>query len=369
MKRTVKTAAVVLMLAAMLALNASALESNIDQYAGDSGETREIYEALGDEAKELLRQLGVEEGGFSELYSINSKKVIDVLLEVLTKGISSKLSLLTAVTGALLIAFAASLLTEKNSRSPASPLSYLFVCLCAAPGFVTLFSSAASVIDTAAAFVKVFVPVYAAVIAGAGNPSLALSYGGAVLGFAGALTLASGSVFIPLFAVMGAVSFAGGLSDAVDSARLTASLKKWLSVAMGLCSTMFTGILVVKNALAKSADGLAVRGVRFLIGSGVPVVGGAVSEAFQTALASLAVVRSTVGVLGIVCLAVLFIPIAAELVSWLVLLGAASLIAGMLGCERESTLFKNLSCCVSLMLSLVVLTAAVLIITAGAVLR
>ena len=61
--------------------------------------------------------------------------------------------------------------------------------------------------------------------------------------------------------------------------------------------------------LASSADGMIVKGVK-MAASFVPVVGGALGEAYTSVAASISLLKSTVGIYAIIALALTCIPCA-----------------------------------------------------------
>jgi stage III sporulation protein AE len=77
---------------------------------------------------------------------------------------------------------------------------------------------------------------------------------------------------------------------------------------MGLTATMFGAYLGFQSLLANAADSLAMKAGRFVIAGGIPIVGGAVSDALGTVYTGLRLVKSAAGAVGIAALLLLFLP-------------------------------------------------------------
>ena len=82
-------------------------------------------------------------------------------------------------------------------------------------------------------------------------------------------------------------------------------LKKVITWTMTITMTVFIGFVTLKCSLAGKTDGAATKAARFVISGSVPVVGGAVSDAYAAVRSSFDLIRGTVGTVG--CIAVLLI--------------------------------------------------------------
>ena len=107
---------------------------------------------------------------------------------------------------------------------------------------------------------------------------------------------------------------------------------KWMTTTL-LTTVMiaFVGYLSVSKVVAGSADALTIKATKFAVSTTIPVVGGILSDAAETILASAGVLRGTVGVFGTVgILGVCLIPMLRIAAHYLVykLVGAVSAVVG-----------------------------------------
>ena len=72
---------------------------------------------------------------------------------------------------------------------------------------------------------------------------------------------------------------------------------------------MFGALIGLQGIFAQSADTLALKTGKFLLSSGVPVVGRAISDAMGSVLAGLKMLKGTVGFAVIAVIAVSFLPL------------------------------------------------------------
>ena len=105
--------------------------------------------------------------------------------------------------------------------------------------------------------------------------------------------------FVPLTGLIMMVTLLSSVSDNVNSAKIISLLKKIISIVLGVLSTVFVGLVTIKGALASSADSVSVKGIKLLAGNTIPIVGGAIGDAYTSVLGSLNLIKGTVGAFGI----------------------------------------------------------------------
>lgn len=85
---------------------------------------------------------------------------------------------------------------------------------------------------------------------------------------------------------------------------------------ISFCAGAFVTVLSVKTAVASRADALGLRSLRFAINSVVPVIGSAISEGLLSIQSYAGLVKSTVGVVGIIGVIALFLPALINVIGW-----------------------------------------------------
>ena len=100
-----------------------------------------------------------------------------------------------------------------------------------------------------------------------------------------------------------------------------------------------------------------------MLGSFVPVVGGALSEAFTTAQGCLHLLKTSVGIYGVVVSAVLFLPVIARLIVWYITVNLSSSASQVLGLSKISQFLKAISSALGILLALLFCFMLILIIS------
>lgn len=214
-------------------------------------------------------------------------------------------------------------------------------------------------------FMLAFIPVFALLVSLAGNPSSALTYNSFVLFFCEILSFFIDKIFVGLIGAYFAVSIAFFFNPSSEINRFTAAVNKISSVVLGFTASVFTGLLSLKNILAYSTDSLSVKGVKFLLGSLVPVIGPSLSEAYSSVLGSINLMKSSLAVLGIFLLVIVNIPPMTEGVIYFLLISVLGSFAEMTGLKRASEIYRCFSGCVKMLLLICLFQVFILVISTG----
>jgi len=93
------------------------------------------------------------------------------------------------------------------------------------------------------------------------------------------------------------------------------------------------------------------------------VAGAAVAEAAGTVTASMQVLKSTVGIYGIIALAFILLPIIIELCLWRIVMMILNFASGMLGENKTTVLVKSIDAMLSLLIGIILLVGVGFIIS------
>lgn len=214
-------------------------------------------------------------------------------------------------------------------------------------------------------FMLAFIPVFALLISLSGNPASALTYNSMVLLFCEVLSYLSNEILVSLTGIYFALTISFFFNPSVNLSRFTGAVNKASSVAMGFIASMFTGTLTLKNVLAYSTDSLSVKGIRFLIGSLIPVIGPSISDAYSSVLGSINLMKSSLAVIGILALVIINIPPMVEGAVYFFLLTVLGVFADMLGASRAAEIMRSFSGCVKILLLICLFQFFILIISIG----
>lgn len=149
-------------------------------------------------------------------------------------------------------------------------------------------------------FANVLLPAVAALTAATGAITGAAARQLAAALFSGVLLNVIDGLLVPLvYAYLAASVAFAALGN--EGLKRVAGMLKWAATSiLTALLLVFVGYLTVSGVIAGTADAVSVKAARFAMSSAVPVVGGILSDAAETVLASAGVLRGAVGVYGMV---------------------------------------------------------------------
>ena len=216
-------------------------------------------------------------------------------------------------------------------------------------------------IETSRVYIISFVPVFASVLTACGQVGGAALYSGFFFGAAMVMADILCRVGLPLTRVLLALNATAAVGSTLDLSQLTASVCRWTKWLLTFCATVFGALIGLQGIFAQSADTLALKTGKFLLSSGVPVVGRAISDAMGSVLAGLKMLKGTVGFAVIAVIAVSFLPLLIQCCAYHLVFSAGNIVASATGGTKSAKLLSGLSDCVSLYISMVVFFSLIVI--------
>lgn len=128
--------------------------------------------------------------------------------------------------------------------------------------------------------------------------------------------------------MLGAV---GAFLPTLKLSAVSEMIRKASSTVIGFAAAIFAGFITLKNIISGSADSLTSKGIRLVTSTFVPIVGGALSEAYSAISGSISLLRGVIGIYGIIAVAVIFLPVILNLAMWSVGMRAAYTVSDLLG--------------------------------------
>lgn len=316
----------------------------------DSG-ADELIDIIPDEARDFLSMLDIDDFRMDS----DSGFTPDSLIKALTYMISSNyIEPLRIFISIICIIFINAIFTSLRSGSlggafelTLSTVTILCTVAIVSPPVLLLISSLTDSIKTASDFMLMYIPVISVLIASSGKPlSASMYYGVMIYVCSGILKIVS-MVVIPLLKSVTALSAVGSVSDKVKFTGVVEFFKKSLRIALTFCMSIFTAFLTMRTIITTSEDSLSNRAVKFAISNFVPLVGGALSDAYQTVLSCVKVLKSGVGVTAMIAVFAIFLPAVVKCLLWQIVLSAGVSVCGIFSDNKTASLLSSLSDVVS----------------------
>ena len=239
----------------------------------------------------------------------------------------------------------------------------LAVTMVAAGDFRQMMGLGVETMEQLDVFAKALLPTLAAAVAAGGGYVTAGAKQVTTVFFTNLLISVIRKVLLPLLYGCIAAAAADALVPGHSLQKIGAGLRKcvtWVLTAMMLA---FTGFLTVTGAATSAADALTVQLTRSAIATAVPVVGSIISDATGTVLAGAGMLKSAVGVFGLLAvLAICLTPFITMAVQYL-LYKLAAFLAGTVTEESLGDLIDALGSAFGLMLGMTGSCALALLIS------
>lgn len=324
----------------------------------------------------MLDELGVLDFSYESITGLSFNDIVGLLKSLFQKKAELPIkSSVTVLIFILLSAFLQSLKAESDDSvnmiySTATALLVATVVLVKLTSTVSLASMAISV---ASNFVYAFIPVFCSIVVASGGITTGFSTNTTLLILAQGLSFISSNVFMPIVNCYLALGVTSSLRYELNLDKLLSSVKKIITTCISFVSGVFVSVLSVKTAVAGRADMLGLRSIRFAINSVVPVIGSSISEGLLSIQAYSSLMKSSVGIVGVMAVVLVFLPSIIEVVLWRISLTLCVIVSDIFGDKSVSAVlnaFLNTLLLINVILILSMVTTVIsfgILIAAGGV--
>ena len=350
----------------------NAFAANIDEYYEkglEASGANELADKLSDETKDYLKKLGLEDIRFEIFLDVSPKELFLIIGDLLKDGLEKPLKGAMSAVGAVMLVSVCSGFFPNDEKGK-SALNMISGCFVIISVFIPAWDSvkaAVGAMEACAVFEKALIPVLAAVVTLSGNPSLALSYKGASFAAAQIVESLAKDFAMPLIGVSGALGITGSVLPTLKLSAVSDLIRKTLITVLSASTALFTAFLGMKGVISASVDGMASKGVKLAASTFVPVIGGAIGDAYSSVIGSMNLIRSTVGIYGIAAILLTALPIMINLALWVAAMRFACMVSDLTDCRQCSEILKNIAFVFSMVNTLLLLCVIVFVITAGLV--
>ena len=357
----------------IFSLNVFAEEYSADdiyakQYEQSGAE--KLFDVLPPETEEFLRENGFNPQNSNFTENLTSENVFLHIWDFLKSGAKKPLIASSAVVAVILIS--AALNSAEMNTSAAKTAVYATALACAAiicAPVLSVISAATEAMKGCAVFMTSFVPVFAVITTASSAPATAASMSTLLLGASQAVSFIANFVVVPLMSGYMAISLSASVSPVIANSSIANGIKKLGYWIMSLLTTVFIGILSIQTSVNAAADTLSIRAAKFIIGSSVPVAGTVVSEALTTVTASMGLLKSTVGVYGVIACCAIFLPLIAELLMWRIMTVLTAIVSDLFSQGKISALLRSVDTVLSLLIGIILLTCVMFVISLAVVIK
>lgn len=326
------------------------------------------FEELGDSANEVLEQLGIDDFDYTKITELDAKTCIEVLWNLIKENLTEPLGaavtiLCFTVLSAFLSGFSGNRLFSDSSVY--STAASLVIAVIISVQCADTIAVACATIEVCSDFIYAFFPVFMVIITVSGGALTSVSTNTLLLSLAQGLNFLASNIFVPLINCFLALSICSGIRSELNIDGALRVIKRVLIGIISFFAGAFVAVLSIKTAVASRADALGLRSLRFAINSVVPVIGSAISEGLLSIQSYSSLIKSSVGIVGIIGVAALFLPALINVVGWRISISISLAVSEIFDDKSVSKMLRAFSDAFLLLNVVLILAMVTTIISIG----
>lgn len=327
----------------------------------------ELFERIPDQAEEILQENGIDRADPEQLINLSVGGFFRNLWELVKKQLLLPVRILLTTIAVVLLC---SLFQTFGATVEGKGYTQVFTLVSVLTAVAVILAPVTECIRQASEsirqcgnFILAFIPVFTGIVAASGKPITAAGYTTVMFGAVQVISQIAAVILMPLLGILLALSVTGSLNDRVRIDGILSAVRKVVIWTLGLLLTIFVGLLTIRGIVAGSADTVTIKTTKFLLGSFVPVVGGALSEALNSVQGCMGVIRSTVGSLGIMVCLLTFLPLLLTMLLIMASLHLSSGVAELMNVDKVGGILKSAASVLSLIFGIVLMFGLLLVVS------
>ena len=339
--------------------------------AGAEG-VSDMYGALPDGVKDSLPdrlENDISENGESAVASLGAEYIASLAASALKAAFAYSVKPLAAVIGVLLLSALLNSAGAAAAGGEAVALSSAVSVTVTLFGAITpLFKLTSDTLSGIGLIMKGILPVMTGIYAMSGNITAASVNSTWLMLLLTFLETLTESLLMPLLCTCTgfiAVTTLSRFTGAPDMSGVSGELKKALTFLLAAAGTVFTTVMAHQTALAKSADSVALRSLKFASGNMIPVIGGALGEAADGYLAGVSLIRSASGTLAAAAVISSVLPALLKIAGLRAGLSAVAAGAEIMGRGKEAAVVREAGEVLGIAVALICTASVLSVIAVG----
>lgn len=327
----------------------------------------ELQRQVPDGARELLRQSGDIELSVGKLLQLSPRDFFSTVWKLMLERAQKPVKALAAVTGIIIVCALIGGLKTASGESSLSQTFGLVSILCVLTTVISpildCIVSASKAVEDAALFMLSYIPMFSASLAASGSPVTGATYNLFLFSACQIVSQIVAKMLVPLLGIYLALCLVASLIPDINIGSATSTIKSIISWTLGFFLTVFVGLLSVQTMVAQSADTLTLRATKFMVGSFVPVVGGALSEALSAAQGCFKLIKTTLGAYGVIVSIFIFLPALLDAMAWYILTNIAVMVGDIMGVPRVSEILRACASVLGIIIAIILCFALLVIVS------
>ncbi len=372
MKKTIFLLIVILLCYfSVVTVSAESLNSQDEIYSRQyelSG-AESLIDALPHDIRKQLDSIGITSPSWKELNSLSFSELWNKITATVQEQSVTPFNALIKITGVVMLtALINSLensITSDSLQTVMNSVSVMTVSVILIQPISNIISYAVNVITVSADFMLVFVPIMATVMISSGQILQGSGNYSIVMGAGTLVSQVSKNMLVPLLNTFLGMSVVGGISERIHLNGFCELANKIIRWVLTFVMSLFTAVLSMQSIIAVSGDSASVRATKFAISSFVPLVGGALSEAYQTVRSCMGMLKSGIGVFSIVATGLIYLPSIVSCILWLTAINISIALAGVFDACQIARLLRSVATVISTLIAILLCCMMMFIISSA----
>lgn len=328
-----------------------------------------LLRELTPEVKKQLKDIGVTSPSWQELNSMSFFDIFGSIMNTIQQQSVTPLNCVVKIMGVvMLVALINSVKSSLGSSSLTAVLNSvatLTVSIILIQPVCQTIEYSTTIIKLSADFMLIFIPVMTGIMLTMGQSLQAAGSYTMVMGAGTAVSQISNNILVPLLNTFLGISVVSGISQRVNLNGFCELINKVLKWVLTFTMSVFTAILTMQSIISSSADSAGVKATRFAISSFVPLVGGALSEAYQTVRGCMGMLKSGVGVFAILATGTIYLPAIISCLLWLAAINIAIALAGVFDMGDIIKLLKSVTTVINSLIAILLCCMIIFIVSSA----
>ncbi|MDE5764292.1 MAG: stage III sporulation protein AE [Ruminococcus sp.] len=309
---------------------------------------------------------------YDDIKSLSAEELWEKLKNKVSAHLNAPVRMISSIF--LIIVFTSVTGSAGTAMSKNSADIYNMVCAMAAtavivPQLMSVYSRILDAVRLAGSFILVFVPVFSAAALACGKFTTAGIYHMMMLGVSEFIVNLSESYLLPVLGITTALGITGGVFPDTSLDSIVNLLKKVVTWGISISMTLFTGFVTLKCTITGTTDGMATKTVKMLVSNFIPIVGGAVSDAYATVKGSFEIIGGTIGTAGILGIVMLTLPLIIEIFAYRGVMWIGTAAADIFSAGSVSKLLKSIDSGLAIAQSVMICYSVMFVLCSAIIIR
>ena len=234
--------------------------------------------------------------------TLDFDQVLTLLTAQFLSAVKGSLWRLTRLAAPAMICALLTRLTGKASNA-GRMVCYLWVCIFLTQDLTDHIALCKSAVTRMADGMQGLFPLLLTLMAAVGGSSGSALMQPAIVASASTMTGLIQQLTLPLATAAAILTMLCHLGDGLKLQRLAAFTHQCATWTLGVCFTVFIGVLTTRAVTAAALDGVTLRTAKYAVSNLIPVVGGLFADTVDTLVGSGMLVQGALGVTGLILIA------------------------------------------------------------------